>query len=150
MIDKGIDRIWSVITLILGIYRFIPTYLYYLHNYKSERLQFKIYPLRGYPTQPTCTRTWCAGGGAGEPEFTPKYENILQHWTTDQLFPVHHQWCSQENSWNKNSEIFLEELIKISKNNLEEWKRVYIERGNSINLPFTQTETSLTWICEVK
>ena len=100
------------------------TYLYYIFTLHTWVKEYKsIHPLRGHPTYPTCTSTWSAAGGAGSAEIPQKLKNILQNSGIDQSFPVHHQWCSQENSWNESSKIFLEELIKNSKNNLEYWER---------------------------
>ena len=86
------------------LYLFYTTWLHiWVKEYKS------VHPLGVDPAHPTCTSTWSAAGPADIPQ---KLKNILQNSGIDQSFPVHHQWCSQENSWNECSKIFLEELIK--------------------------------------
>ena len=113
------------------LYLFYTTWLHiWVKEYKS------VHPLGVDPAHPTCTKVpWSAAGGAGPAVILQKLKKILQNTATDHSFPVHHQWCSQENSFfekrlkiYESAWIFMEEEIKSSRSILEHWKSLYWER----------------------
>ena len=121
----------------LGIYIF--TYIFilstYLHKDESEKVIIKVYPLQGWSTKipaqwPVCRsvpkRThlhhdMCAERCAETAEIESETENILQNLPMGQSFPLHHQWCQQENSFITNFQKY-PRSFKLFKKNLY-WER---------------------------